>query len=167
MKIIRCICGVLILAFLLAGGCTSPPAPSPSTPVPTTATTVPEGPPVPARFLLTDTVWDLAWFDDTTGVWSKVADGSTVSATFFPDGIVNGTGGCNRYSTRYELGEAHHIYIVRPVVPDHLCQSPVGVMTQESEFFTDLARADSYVFNETGFQIFDNTGRKILEFITL
>jgi heat shock protein HslJ len=97
-------------------------------------------------------------------MWSKVVDGSNVTATFFAEGRVTGSGGCNGYSTDYQLGEPAIIWFRRPLVPDHLCQTPNGVMSQESEYFTDLSWAETYSVTNGQLLIFDRTNRKILQF---
>jgi heat shock protein HslJ len=164
MKIQSFACiGLLLLAVFIAG-CTSQPA---QTPVSTTAvpalTVLPTAPAV-APPSLTSTSWKLGWFDDTKGVWSKVAEGSTITATFFGEGRVTGTGGCNGYSTDFQLGSEPRIWFRRPVVPDHLCQTPNGVMSQESAYFTDLEWAETYSITNGQLLIFDKTNRKILQF---
>ena len=130
------------------------------TAVPTTAaTSVPAAPPS-----LTGTTWKLAWFDDTSGVWSKVAEGSTITATFFSEGKVTGSGGCNGYTSDYQLGTSPRIWFRRPVVTERLCQTPTGVMSQESAYFTDLEWAETYSITNGQLLIFDKTNRKILQF---
>ncbi len=164
MKVLYITCtGLLALAVLLTG-CTSQPAQPPVYPATTTA-------PIQTAFIsvappatLTSTTWNLTWFDDTKGVWSRVAEGSTVTATFFTEGKVTGSGGCNGYSTDYQLGNGSRIWFRRPVVPDHLCQTPTGVMSQESAFFTDLEWAETYSLTNGQLLIFDKSQKKIMEF---
>jgi heat shock protein HslJ len=154
----------LLILVLFATGCTNQSVQTPvttaATVVPTTV--VPAAPAAPPG--LTGTTWKLAWFDDTKGVWSKVAEGSTVYATFFSEGKVTGSGGCNGYSTEYQLGASPRIWFRRPVVPEHLCQTPNGVMSQESAYFTDLEWAETYSIADGHLYIFDKANRKILQF---
>jgi heat shock protein HslJ len=165
MKVLHFACiGLLLLAVFITG-CTSQPAQTPASPSATAATAIataaiPATPPA----TLTSTSWKLGWFDDTKGVWSKVAEGSTITATFFGEGRVTGTGGCNGYSTDFQLGSEPRIWFRRPVVPDHLCQTPNGVMSQESAYFTDLEWAETYSITNGQLLIFDKTNRKILQF---
>lgn len=158
--------GLLVLAVFITG-CTTQPAQPPATTAATAVQTT-ITPLVTPPQTLTGATWNLAWFDDTKGVWSKVAEGSNVTATFFAEGRVTGSGGCNGYSTDYQLGEPNRIWFRRPTVPDqHLCQTPVGVMSQESAFFTDLEWAETYSINDSQLLIFDKTNRKILQFEAL
>jgi heat shock protein HslJ len=161
---ITCI-GLLILAILITG-CTSPPAQTPvspastTVPAPQTTATVKVTPPD----TLTSTTWKLGWFDDTNGGWTKVAEGSTIMATFLNEGRVTGSGGCNGYSAEYQLGNESRIFFKRPEVPDHKCQAPMGVMSQESYYFTDLLDAETYSITNGQLLFFDKAGKKILQF---
>jgi heat shock protein HslJ len=164
MKVVYFTCiGLLVLAVLVTG-CTSQPAQTPVTPAVTAAPTetvaIPAAPPA----TLTSTTWKLGWFDDTKGVWSKVAEGSTITATFLNEGKVTGSGGCNGYSADYQLGSTPRIWFRRPDVPDRLCQTPNGVMSQESAYFTDLEWAETYSITNGQLLIFDKTNKKILQF---
>jgi heat shock protein HslJ len=161
---ITCI-GLLIIAVLLSG-CTSQPAQTPASSAATAVTSeATTAIPATPQLTLSSTTWKLGWFDDTTGVWSKVAEGSTITATFFAEGQVTGSGGCNGYSARYELGNVSRIFFNRPEVPqNHLCQTPTGVMSQESYYFTDLQNAETYSITNSQLLFFDKTNRKILQF---
>jgi len=160
---ITCI-GLLVLAILITG-CTSQPAQPPVSPAATaspaqTTAAVMVTPPA----TLTSTIWKLGWFNDANGNWAKVAEGSTITATFLNEGRVTGSGGCNGYSAEYQLGNESRIFFKRPEVPDHLCQTPVGVMSQESYYFTDLLNAETYSITNGQLLFFDKANKKILQF---
>jgi heat shock protein HslJ len=165
MKILYITCiGLLLLAVLITG-CTSQPAQTPASPEATaapaqTTAVIPATPPA----TLSSTTWKLGWFDDTNGVWSKVAEGSTITATFLNEGKVTGSGGCNGYSADFQLGNESRIWFRRPEVPDHQCQAPTGVMSQESYYFTDLQSSETYSITNGQLLFFDRTNRKILQF---
>lgn len=165
MKQLTIICIGLLLLAVLVTGCTTRPVQTPASPAatvaPVTATVLPAQA-VPNT--LTSATWKLGWFDDTKGVWSKVAEGSTITATFLNEGRVTGSGGCNGYSTDYQLGNESRIWFRRPVVPDHLCQTPNGVMSQESAYFTDLEWAETYSITNGQLLIFDKANKKILQY---
>lgn len=159
---------VLTGVVLLFSGCTSQAPQASGTPaVPAavsqqmTQTAVPAAAQTPT---ITVTSWKLGWFDDNKGVWSKVADGSTITATFGADGKVSGSSGCNQYTTSYHLGTNPKIWIQRPDVPAQTCQSPFGVMKQESAYDTDLGWAVDYSVTNNQLLVFDQTGKKILQF---
>ena len=160
---ITCI-GLLVLAVLVTG-CTSQPAQTPATPAATAAPAqTPAAIPATPPDTLTSTTWKLGWFDDTKGVWSKVAEGSSITATFLNEGKVTGSGGCNGYSAEYQLGAAPRIWFRRPEVTDRKCQTPTGVMSQESYYFTDLEWAETYAITNGQLIIFDKANKKILQF---
>jgi heat shock protein HslJ len=164
MKVLHITCiGLFVLAVLVTG-CTSQPA---TVPASTAATAVPTSLATPAPAVpnsLTSTTWKLGWFDDTNGAWSKVAEGSTITATFLNEGRITGSGGCNGYSADFQLGNESRIFIRRPVVPDHLCQTPTGVMSQESVYFTELQGAETDSITNGQLLIFNKENTKILQF---
>jgi heat shock protein HslJ len=162
-RLIICCIGLLVAAVLVTG-CTGQPAQPAATPAATAASIAVTVPTQVVPSEITGTTWKLGWFDDTKGVWSKVAEGSTITATFLNEGLVTGSGGCNGYSTDYQLGQPPRIWFRRPVVPERLCQTPTGVMSQESAYFTDLSWAETYSVTNGQLLIFDKTGRKILQF---
>jgi heat shock protein HslJ len=164
MRVLYFACIGLLLLVVIMTGCTSQPAQTPAAPATTVTTVQTTTTPGAVPPSLANTVWNLAWFDDTNGMWTKVADGSNVSATFFTEGRVTGSGGCNGFSADYQLGNESRIWIRRPVVPDNLCQAPNGVMSQESAYFTDLSWAETYSITNGQLLIFDKTNRKILQF---
>jgi heat shock protein HslJ len=157
--------GLFILAVFVAG-CTNQPVQTSSTTTTTVVTSqLTAATPIPTTLSsISGTTWKLGWFDDTKGVWSKVAEGSTITATFGSGEKVSGSGGCNVYTTDYHLGDAPRIWFRRPVVPEHLCQTPTGVMSQESVYFTDLEWSETYSITNGQLLLFDKTNKKILQF---
>lgn len=168
MKYTLAICSVLVLLVaVLASGCSSS-APAPVTPVATQApaATITQAPAAATTSVptLTGTSWKLGWFDDTKGIWSKVAEGSTITASFGTDGKITGSSGCSDYSTDYHLGTDPKLWIRRPEVPTKTCQTPTGVMKQESAYDTDLSWSEDYAITGNQLVMFDKTGKKILQF---
>jgi heat shock protein HslJ len=164
MRVLYFACiGLLLLAIFITG-CTNQSAQTPAATTPAPASTTAPTPAAVAPPSLTSTTWNLGWFDDTNGMWSKVAEGSTITATFFNEGKVTGSGGCNGYSTDYQLGNVSRIWFPRPIVPGHVCQTPFGVMDQESAYFTDLGWAETYSITNGQLLIFNKENRKILQF---
>jgi len=162
MKVLQIACTGLFVLAVLVTGCTTQPATVPAS----VATTAPVSVATPGAAVppsLLSTTWKLAWFDDTKGVWSKVAEGSTITATFLNEGRITGSGGCNGYSADYQLGNESRILIRRPIVPDRLCQTPNGVMSQESVYFTELQGAETYSITNGQLLIFNKENTKILQ----
>jgi heat shock protein HslJ len=165
MKFFVPLCACLIILITLICGCSSQPAVTPTTPVPVAAGEVtPTHAAAATGPTLTGTNWQLGWFDDTKGVWSKVADGSTITAKFSADGKISGSGGCSDYVSDYQLTEIPKIWFRRPAVPDKVCQTPSGVMSQQSAYYTDLEWSQTYAIAGGQLIFFDKTGKKILQF---
>ncbi len=164
MKVTYIACIGLVVLAILVSGCTSQPAQSPATPAATAAPIQPATIPATPPATLTSTTWKLGWYDDTNGMWTKVVEGSTITATFLNEGKVTGSGGCNGYSSDFQLGSTPRIWFRRPAVPENLCQTPTGVMKQESAYFTDLEWAETYSITNGQLLIFDKANKKILQF---
>jgi hypothetical protein len=154
---------IVIAAF--CAGCTSQPAQS------ATATSAPSaqvsGTTAAAGPSLTGTKWNLGWYDDTKGVWSSVIQDSTVTATFSSDGTISGWNGCGDYTTEYQLQKTTPggIWIRRPAVADTThCQKPTGVDNQVASYYADLMYSEKYTITNNQLQMFDKTGKKILQF---
>ena len=165
MKHWTIVCSGLILAAVLLCGCTGQPAATPATATPAPASVQqPAATTAAAAETLVGTHWQLGWYDDTKGMWSKVVEGSTVTAKFSADGKLRGFSGCSDYMTDYEITESPKIWFRRPAVSQKVCQTPTGVMNQESQYFTDLEWSETYSLKDGQLLLFDKTGRKILQF---
>jgi heat shock protein HslJ len=155
----------MLALLIFAGGCTSQqsqPAPV-ATPFPTPVVTVSMAPAAPLT--LTSQGWNLGWYDDTKGVWSSVIEGSNVSIWFGLNGNVSGSAGCTKYySASYTTGAPNTIQIQRPAESTITCQTPTGVIAQDSQYFTDLSWSTTYAIAGDQLQLFDKTGKKILQF---
>jgi heat shock protein HslJ len=167
MKFLPVVCiTILILAACICGCTNTAQAPAATTAAPAVTTAAPVTAAAPS---IAGTTWSLGWFDNTNGIWTKVSEGSNVTAIFSTggnsvDGTVTGSSGCSFYNTTYHLGKDREIFIKRPAVPTRVCQSPFGVMTQESDFNTDLEFARNYSITNGQLLIFDGDGQKILQF---
>ena len=64
----------------------------------------------------------------------------------------------------FQTGDPQTIQIKRPEVNMTICQTPTGVSTQESDYFTDLNWATSDTITGDQLLMFDKTGKKILQF---
>jgi heat shock protein HslJ len=164
MKFFVPLCVGLLILTIMFSGCTSQQAAVPASQTPganpqqVTAAPAAPGP------SLTGTNWKLGWFDDTKGMWSKVAEGSTITATFSSAGKISGFSGCSDYITDYQLTQSPKVWFRRPAVPEKVCQTPNGVMSQQSAYYTDLEWSESYAITGNQLVFFDKTGKKILQF---
>lgn len=166
MKTLFVLCISLILAAVLITGCTSQPAAAPATPAPTVEMTAQPtaAPTLSASETLLGSEWKLGWYDDTKGVWSKIIEGSTITAKFSADGKVRGFSGCSEYITDFQLTDSPGIWFRRPAVPEKVCQTPTGVMNQQSAYYTDLEWSDTFGIENGQLIFYDKSGKKILQF---
>ncbi len=72
-----------------------------------------------------------------------VLRGTEVTAEFVDDGYFRGDAGCNTYSGDYQAG-AGDFSAGEVMFTERACESPEGVMEQESRFLELLAQAKSY-----------------------
>lgn len=105
---------------------------------------------------LVGTTWEVTGINTGTAVSSPIV-GSKVTATFGEDGRVTGTAGCNSYTGGYTLhGDA---LVVDPVASTSMaCNSPAGVMEQETAFLQALERSTTVEAAATGFTLRDAGG---------
>jgi heat shock protein HslJ len=164
MKFAIPLCAGLLILAVLFSGCTSQPAAAPASPTSVAVSQQVTAAPTTAGPALIGTNWKLGWFDDTKGMWSKVAEGSSITATFAADGKVSGFSGCSDYVTDYQLTQSPKVWFRRPTVPEKICQTPNGVMSQQSAYYTDLEWSESYAIKDGQLLFFDKTGKKILQF---
>ena len=107
--------------------------------------------------------WQMvSYFNGQSGIVS-ILEGSHVTAQFM-DGIVSGSAGCNHYSASYRTEEGR-LSIESVAVTEMYCETPAGVMDQETRFMAALTQADSYRVEGTRLIILDQAGSLILEFI--
>jgi len=84
--------------------------------------------------------WQVTGINNGNQAVSSVIAGSTVTATFAADGTVSGSAGCNSYSASYRL--AGDALKVQPAAATRkFCETPDGVMEQETSFFKALERS--------------------------
>jgi heat shock protein HslJ len=163
-KLIMMIALLASLSFIL-GACSSP-APNPTpTPLPAaTDTTEPEPTedvaptPEPTADLaphLVDAMWLLVAFGEATNP-TVVEEGTVVTALFSSDGMLSGSGGCNNYTTSYELA-GDQLTVADPIASTMMfCETG---MDQESTFLAALQSAGRIVFtSEDRLEIFYDLG---------
>jgi len=148
------ICGV-ILALLVAGCTTQPqttPTPSPTTQIPTT---IPPIPPITGTWML---VSGLAG----QGTMS-VLPGTTITATFSDGETVSGSAGCNNYVAMYQV-EKTNLKVGKPATSKMMCNSPAGIMDQETIYLSNLQGAARYAISGDMLTIYDVAGKALLTY---
>ena len=142
---------VLVVISLLLGACSSPaPSPSPTEPPappssPPTATANPEPTPDLAPQLL-DKLWMLVAFGEAANP-DVVEEGTVVTALFSADGTLSGSGGCNNYTTAYEL-IGDQLTVSSPIASTMMfCETGSN---QETAFLAALESAGRIAFTPEG-----------------
>lgn len=149
------ICGVL--CALLCAGCTTQPHTVPVTPLPTTPIPVTLQPSLP----ITGT-WTLVSALAGTGT-SNVLPGTIITATFSDDGTVAGTAGCNSYVATYQVGDMT-LTIGTPVTTMMSCNSPAGIMNQETIYLSNLQGSASHTIDGDLLRVYDGSGKTLLTY---
>ena len=95
--------------------------------------------PAPA---LAGTTWVLQSYGQQDGLQGLI-EGTEVTATFdSEEGQVTGSAGCNSYSGSYELQDSK--LSIGPLASTEMwCESPEGVMDQETAYLTALGAAET------------------------
>ena len=105
---------------------------------------------------LVGTTWEVTGINTGTAVSSPVI-GSEVTATFGEDGRVTGTAGCNTYTAGYTLQD-DALAVDSVAATSMYCNSPDGVMEQETAFLKALERSTTVEAAATGFTLRDAGG---------
>lgn len=93
-----------------------------------------------------------------------VLEDTFLTASFGADGSLNGSAGCNSYSTRY-LADDTLLSIFLPSVTGSLCPEPAGIMEQEQAFLTALQSAASFSLEGGQLYVSDLRGQVLAEFV--
>ncbi|MFA7198086.1 MAG: META domain-containing protein [Methanoculleus sp.] len=120
----------------------------------------PEVPPAP----LVGTEWMLESYSSSNESVSSVIAGTTVTATFSPEGKVTGNAGCNSYGADYVLDGAK-MTISPPISTKMYCGEPEGVMAQENTYLNLLPSVSSYRVEGNRLVLSDATGADLLFFV--
>jgi polar amino acid transport system substrate-binding protein len=93
-----------------------------------------------------------------------ILPGTTLTLIFGVDGKVNGSAGCNSYSSTY-LVNGNKLTITPPTATSMMCAEPVGIMEQEATFLTTLPSAGSFAIKGTQLQIMNASGKLLLDLL--
>lgn len=112
---------------------------------------------------LTDTDWFLSQYYVGGDAVTTPLAGSVITATFAPDGRLNGSAGCNTYSASYEM-DGSSLKIGPVMTTKKACAEPQGVMEQEAAFLVILEQTDSYEIKGDRLILRDASGAELAEF---
>lgn len=114
---------------------------------------------------LTGGRWLLASYSTPAGGYQTPLPGSQITARFGADGSLNGSAGCNSYSSSF--GAFDRTLSVNVLSSSQaLCDSPPGVMEQESTFLSLMRQAHSFAISAGQLEVFDAGRNRILVFNT-
>jgi heat shock protein HslJ/uncharacterized protein YgiM (DUF1202 family) len=112
---------------------------------------------------LTSGRWVLTSYSTPAGGFQNALPGTQVTARFGADGSLSGSGGCNNYNSGF-TGFDHTLRIHQLTASNALCDSPPGVMDQESTFLTLMKQVSSFSISAGQLEVFDASGSRILVF---
>ncbi len=101
--------------------------------------------------------WEVTGINNGKNAVSSVVAGTTVTATFGPDGTVSGSAGCNSYSAGYTLSGTA-LKVDHAAATQMFCDSPAGVMDQETAFLNALAASTVVETSASGVTLRDASG---------
>ena len=107
--------------------------------------------------------WELVAYDSGRLAQESIIPGSIVTARFEREGIVHGISGCNQYWARYEASSTR-VSIDFPQRTNAVCNTPSGVLSQESMYLVDLGKANTYRVEGDFLSLSDGKGRTVLLF---
>ena len=112
--------------------------------------------------ILEDTDWVLQSYGELGNLKDVLTDTRITAEFASSEGTVEGSAGCNSYSSSYEM-EDSQLSIPGPVAATEMyCEEPEGVMDQEQEYLEILQAAESYSIEDGELQI--NCGSQVLIF---
>ena len=122
--------------------------------------------PEPPQNPLAGTRWQATAISDAeVGGVGVVLPGTNLTVAFGRDSKVTGSGGCNDYSASY-LVDGASLAITPPTGTNMLCDTPEGIMEQETAFLSALASVGSYNLQGDKLSILNASGQQVLELVS-
>lgn len=114
---------------------------------------------------LAGTNWTATAYYDGSTMATTLA-GTALTAAFGAGGSLNGSGGCNSYSSSYAV-DGSSLSIGAIGSSQLLCTEPEGIMEQESAYFAALESAAGFSMEAGQLYLQNSSGVVIVEFIRL
>jgi heat shock protein HslJ len=134
------------------------PAPAP------TATPSPQAAGAPAAETPAGQEYVLISYRGAAGDLASPLTGTRITARFGGDRKLSGDGGCNPYSSAYQINGNQ--LTVSPLAPaEKFCSEPLGIMDQEQQYLSALQTAASYTLAGGLLTLFDGADNQIAVFV--
>jgi heat shock protein HslJ len=109
--------------------------------------------------------WYLVTFHES-GTAEPVINGTTLTAFLGENGLISGSAGCNGYSAAYS-GGPDSLTVGSPISTEMYCESPQGIMTQETRYLSVIPSSASYTVQENSLELADANGTTILTYTAI
>ncbi len=114
---------------------------------------------------LSGTSWQVISYNNGKQAVVSVLNDTFVTLEFGADGALSGKGGCNTYSGTYKVTGDQ--IVVGPLISTKMaCNSPAGVMDQETQYLSALQGAASYQIDGTGLDLRNKDGTLAVQAVT-
>ncbi len=107
--------------------------------------------------------WDVISYNNGNQAVVSLILGTEITAQFGEDGTLSGFGGCNNYSTTYQV-DGENITIGPAAATMMFCESPEGVMEQEAQYLAALGTAVTYRIDGPRMEMRDAEGAMVANF---
>jgi heat shock protein HslJ len=112
---------------------------------------------------LVGTHWQMVSYYDGVGAMLAIIPGSDVDITFGAASDIGGSAGCNTYTGSYLVSGSSMAFTGISTTKMN-CDTPAGIMQQESAFISLLTGTQSYSLNGSQLRFFNSSGQLLLEF---
>jgi heat shock protein HslJ len=113
-----------------------------------------------ASATITENIWSLRSFAGPDGTVIPLPNDTVINASFRTDGMVSGSGGCNRYSARYMVRETQ-IVISRVTTTEMACWDN-NATVQEARYYTLLEDAAELRVHDRNLTLYGTDGKPLL-----
>jgi ABC-type amino acid transport substrate-binding protein len=140
------------------------PTTPPSAPAAAPAPTAPEAPGAASAETPVGKEYVLISFRDAAGALASPLTGTRVTAQFGAEGQLSGDGGCNPYSSTYQIN-GNQLTIAPIAPPEKYCSAPLGIMDQEQQYLSSLHTAAAYSLKGGMLTLSDGAGNPVAVYV--
>ena len=118
---------------------------------------------MPANKSLESSEWQLESYADATCKMQQLLPESSIHA-IFADGKLHGSGGCNQYSTQYQLTQENKLSISDRIASTMMACAP-AISQQEQHYLSLLPKVTHYQLKDDALLLMNAENRLILHFV--